>query len=524
MSSNVKPITFEPGIASREGGHVYEGVAGTLRANAGDNQLAVAQPIAVATQQGGAEIREDGICPTITAAAGMSGNNQPWICKPMAFTQNQRDEIRDLGDKSGCLQAEPGMKQQTFIIDSIGGQAERGWEGDVAPCLKASHYKFPPCVTVAAGFKPNQGSKAMGIGWEEEVSPTLLAGQEPAVCIKEVLPFDTTQVTSPQNGNNPKWGDPCHPLAAQGHPPTVICKTWDARGNGDGETVSTITGDHENRITDYTSVVVEEACYVDTTHADDVVRIDDKAAPLQARDNKGGKLICQPVYCLQGNGIDRADTAGCNGKGWKEDVGYTLNTIDRPAVVYLASKREIAGTLMASMATKQCLGDQEAFSGDYHVIEEYPSYDIDCRNMNEYKELYPTLQAKPNGGQSLNFSGAVRTNSNREDETMIRYIVRRLTPTECARLQGFPDNWGHPDQKSDFSDEEYQFWLDVRNTHAAINGKATKEYTKEQMLTWYNKLHTDSSEYKMWGNGIALPTALYVMQGIAELIGEEEMV
>ena len=107
---------------------------------------------------------------------------------------------------------------------------------------------------------------------------------------------------------------------------------------------------------------------------------------------------------------------------------------------------------------------------------------------------------------------------------MIRYIVRRLTPTECARLQGFPDNWGHPDQKSDFSDEEYQFWLDVRNTHAAINGKATKEYTKEQMLTWYNKLHTDSSEYKMWGNGIALPTALYVMQGIAELIGEEEMV
>ena len=179
---------------------------------------------------------------------------------------------------------------------------------------------------------------------------------------------------------------------------------------------------------------------------------------------------------------------------------------------------------MASMATKQCLGDQEAFSGDYHVIEEYPSYDIDCRNMNEYKELYPTLQAKPNGGQSLNFSGAVRTNSNREDETMIRYIVRRLTPTECARLQGFPDNWGHPDQKSDFSDEEYQFWLDVRNTHAAINGKATKEYTKEQMLTWYNKLHTDSSEYKMWGNGIALPTALYVMQGIAELIGEEEMV
>ena len=55
----------------------------------------------------------------------------------------------------------------------------------------------------------------------------------------------------------------------------------------------------------------------------------------------------------------------------------------------------------------------------------------------------------------------------------------------------------------------------MRNTYAEINGKATKEYTREQMLAWYNKLHSDSAEYKMWGNGIALPNALYVMQGIA---------
>lgn len=96
-----------------------------------------------------------------------------------------------------------------------------------------------------------------------------------------------------------------------------------------------------------------------------------------------------------------------------------------------------------------------------------------------------------------------------------RYLVRRLTPTECARLQGFPDLWGHPDYKENLTDEEFQFWLAVRNTHAAMNGKQTKEYTKPQILTWYNKLHTDSSEYKMWGNGIALPNALYVMQGIA---------
>lgn len=102
-----------------------------------------------------------------------------------------------------------------------------------------------------------------------------------------------------------------------------------------------------------------------------------------------------------------------------------------------------------------------------------------------------------------------------------KYIVRRLTPTECARLQGFPDTWGHPDPKDDFTDEEWTFWAGVRNTHAAINGKAVKSYTKEQMLKWYNKLHTDSSEYKMWGNGVALPCVLYVMEGAVDALRKE---
>jgi DNA (cytosine-5)-methyltransferase 1 len=100
----------------------------------------------------------------------------------------------------------------------------------------------------------------------------------------------------------------------------------------------------------------------------------------------------------------------------------------------------------------------------------------------------------------------------------VRYIVRRLTPTECARLQGFSDEWGHLESKEAFTPEEQIFWQEVRNTHAAINGKLVKDYTEKQLLTWYNKLHTDSAEYKMWGNGIALPTALYCMEGIAEVL------
>lgn len=106
-------------------------------------------------------------------------------------------------------------------------------------------------------------------------------------------------------------------------------------------------------------------------------------------------------------------------------------------------------------------------------------------------------------------------------ESAVRYIVRRLTPTECARLQGFADRWGDIDEKETFTPGEFQFWHEVRNTPAAINGKKVQEYTEAQMLTWYNKLHTDSAEYKMWGNGIALPPALYVLQGMAEAFERE---
>lgn len=195
-------------------------------------------------------------------------------------------------------------------------------------------------------------------------------------------------------------------------------------------------------------------------------------------DDQGGQQISvrtdgkSPTLMAEahGNGIDRADTAGCNGKGVCEDKCYTLNTIDRHAVCF----------------------PQQAYN---KFIQE---------------DIGATLKAS--GGT---YGGGSENLVAEQSFSPIRYIVRRLTPTECARLQGFPDLWGHLDKKESFTDEEYKFWLEVRNTYARINNKAVKDYTKAQILTWYNKLHTDSAEYKMWGNGIALPNALYVMQGIA---------
>lgn len=97
------------------------------------------------------------------------------------------------------------------------------------------------------------------------------------------------------------------------------------------------------------------------------------------------------------------------------------------------------------------------------------------------------------------------------------YAVRRLTPTECARLQGFPDWWGVLSHIDDMSDEDYEFWCDALKIHAEINEKTYKKKTKEQTIKWYNKLHTDSSEYKMWGNGVALPVVQFPLKRMAEM-------
>lgn len=275
--------------------------------------------------------------------------------------------------------------------------------------------------------------------------------------------------------------------------------------------------------------------------------------------NQGGLAIVEPICCIDGDKIGKAERAGGSGLGISEggkmytltakDAGthsvcipiqdqatrfagkrgdkfdgkgnglgvgaerdpmFTLTGGDRHCVAFgidQGATRDVGKLFLEetskTLANGTCPGHHQGV-----VL----AYGVDCRNFVENPETYPTMQAKPNGGQSLNYSGAVR----------VRYIVRRLTPTECARLQGFADWWGHIETKHSLTDEEHRFWMDVRNTHAAINGKAVKEYNKTQMLNWYNKLWTDGAEYKMWGNGIALPPALYCMQGIAEVLNRED--
>ena len=210
--------------------------------------------------------------------------------KPVvAFTQNQRNEVRNLGEVAGALAAEPGMKQQTYV---------------------AIHQNASGGNTV----------------------------------------------------------------------PTI----YDARGNGNGVTVPTLTGDHQNRVTDYTALCV------------------------------GNGQMCNITM---------------------KPLANTLDTMHDQQAVMVAA--------------------------------------VDCRNLNENHEVVGTIQSKENGGYSLNYQNPVRINA----------IVRRLTPLECERLQGYPDGW------TDIGE-----WVDTK-------GKKHKV--------------ADSPRYKALGNSIALPFWFYLLRRIS---------
>lgn len=254
----------------------------------------------------------------------------------------------------------------------------------------------------------------------------------------------------------------------------IAIKIWDARGNGDGDTVSTLTGDHENRITDYTSVVVEPASFYPQMKAESqCFRTDGVANTIVVGTNPGfHNGVVQPVVAIDRAAFKQGQNAQYDPQFYTDGTVSTLVARGPSAVAYSETYQKVTGPLMAN-----------SHPGSY-------------TGQDAYNDMLIVGKEK------------------------IRYIVRRLTPIECARLQGFADRWGDIEEKADFTDEEWTFWAGVRNTHAAINGKAVKSYTKAQMLTWYNKLHTDSAEYKMWGNGIALPPALYCMQGIEDALSE----
>lgn len=132
--------------------------------------------------------------------------------------------------------------------------------------------------------------------------------------------------------------------------------------------------------------------------------------------------------------------------------------------------------------------------------------------------VYCTSKASYHTIAEENIAGTLVASDYKDPPTVTaepKYIVRRLTPTECARLQGFPDWWCDDLATFEPTDEEVARWREIFQTHAEAIGKNTKPKSDNQIRKWLQNPHSDSAEYKMWGNGVALPNVVFVLSGIA---------
>jgi DNA (cytosine-5)-methyltransferase 1 len=195
-----------------------------------------------------------------------------------------------------------------------------------------------------------------------------------------------------------------------------------------------------------------------------------KAETTRTLDANGGNPVCNQggmaVVAVQGSMIGRADKNGPQGSGVNEDVSFTLDATDRHAVahpVYCTSK------------------------SSFHLLAEEDV--VNTLVATDYKDP-PIITEEP------------------------YYIVRRLTPTECARLQGFPDWWCACLGTEEPTEQDIEFWREVFETHRQVTGSAAKPKSDAQLVKWLKDPHADSAEYKLWGNGVALPCVCFVLSGI----------
>ena len=229
-----------------------------------------------------------------------------------------------------------------------------------------------------------------------------------------------------------------------------------------------------------------------------------KADTTRTLDANGGNPSCNQggmaVVALEGNGA-RPSHQGCGYS--EEDVSFTLNATEQHGVAYGLDRAaynqgenakfapciesEVEPPMVARGPGAVAHPVYSTSKNSYHTQAEEDI--VNTLVATDYKDP-PTVTEEP------------------------YYIVRRPTPTECARLQGFPDWWCSALGTDEPSEEDVAFWREVFETHRAVTGSASKPKTDAQIMKWLKDPHADSAEYKLWGNGVALPCVCFVLAGI----------
>lgn len=429
----------------------------------------------------------------------------------------------------------------SLCLNDQGGQ-RMDVTDDVTATLRAEAH-HPPCVLESAGFCTEHSSKSRSIGYEEETSPTLRAGVVPATVYENhsqdtryTGPIDTAPTVSAtygMGGNNqpfvvseetPKTlkirsgceGGGKGALIQENKSATLSCnndQTLFEPCNWDGQqTAPTLTAhnaggnqrmpdkNHFNCVLQAYGICSKESNAMKSDNPHSGIYEADTSRTIDGNGgnpgcNQGGIAVVES-YAIQGSMIGRDDKNGPQGDGINEDVSFTLNTVDRHAVYTMTTgsfaqvSEDKAPTVLArdyKDPTAVCYGIGRDTFNQGKNAKFAPTFE---------PELQPTLVAKG--------PGAIQSG----------YTVRRLTPTECARLQGFPDWWCDDLGIAEPTMADIQYWYDVFETHRRIMGSSTKPKSLKQIAKWLRDPHSDAAEYKMWGNGVALPCVVFVLSGI----------
>ena len=369
---------------------------------------------------------------------------------------------------------------------------------EVTATLRAEAH-HPPVVMDAAGFCTEHSARSRSIGYEEETSPTLRAGVVPATVYENhsqdtryTGPVDTAPTVSATYG----MGGNNQPFVVSGEQPSC---NWDGQQTAPTLTAHNAGGNQQMPDKNHFNCVLQAFGisskdsngmksanpHVGFYHADTSRTLDANGGNPTC--NQGGTIV------IEGNGTRPSH----QGDGYKEsDVMYTLNTVDRHAVYTMTTgsfaqvSEDKAPTVLArdyKDPTAVCYGIGRDTFNQGKNAKFAPTFE---------PELQPTLVAKG--------PGAIQSG----------YTVRRLTPTECARLQGFPDWWCDDLGIAEPTMADIQYWYDVFETHRKIVGSSTKPKSLKQIAKWLRDPHSDAAEYKMWGNGVALPCVFFVLSGI----------